>query len=218
MTTSAPDRAAARGGSFLVGPRRGPSAVFTPEQLSEEHRAIGEAVRLRRDAGRPAARRPSRAGTTRPTASCSRGSAPTATWASRCRRPTAAPGSTGSEPRRDRGDRSRPRLFAVTYLAHTGIGTLPLVFFGTEAQKRRYLPGLAAGTRGRRLLPHRARPPAPTRWACARGRLACPTAAGTSTAPSSSSPTPASPTCSRSTPRSTARHSAPSWSSATRPA
>jgi alkylation response protein AidB-like acyl-CoA dehydrogenase len=35
---------------------------------------------------------------------------------------------------------------AVTYAAHTGIGTLPTVFFGTDDQKRRYLPGLAAGT------------------------------------------------------------------------
>jgi len=36
--------------------------------------------------------------------------------------------------------------FAVTFSAHTGIGTLPLVFFGTDEQRRRYLPGLAAGT------------------------------------------------------------------------
>jgi alkylation response protein AidB-like acyl-CoA dehydrogenase len=36
--------------------------------------------------------------------------------------------------------------FAVTYSAHTGIGTLPLVFFGTDEQRNRYLPGLAAGT------------------------------------------------------------------------
>jgi alkylation response protein AidB-like acyl-CoA dehydrogenase len=35
--------------------------------------------------------------------------------------------------------------FGVTYSAHTGIGTLPIVFFGTEVQKRRYLPGLATG-------------------------------------------------------------------------
>jgi alkylation response protein AidB-like acyl-CoA dehydrogenase len=35
---------------------------------------------------------------------------------------------------------------SVTYGAHTGIGTLPLVFFGTEEQRRRYLPGLVAGT------------------------------------------------------------------------
>jgi alkylation response protein AidB-like acyl-CoA dehydrogenase len=36
--------------------------------------------------------------------------------------------------------------FAVTAMAHTGIGTLPLVFFGTDEQRARYLPGLAAGT------------------------------------------------------------------------
>ncbi len=30
--------------------------------------------------------------------------------------------------------------FSTTYGAHAGIGTLPLVFFGTEEQKRKYLP------------------------------------------------------------------------------
>jgi alkylation response protein AidB-like acyl-CoA dehydrogenase len=33
--------------------------------------------------------------------------------------------------------------FAVTHGAHAGIGTLPIVFFGTEAQKQKYLPKLA---------------------------------------------------------------------------
>ena len=37
--------------------------------------------------------------------------------------------------------------FAVCFGAHTGIGTLPIVYFGTEAQKQRYLPGLASGER-----------------------------------------------------------------------
>ncbi|HZR10759.1 MAG TPA: acyl-CoA dehydrogenase family protein, partial [Myxococcales bacterium] len=35
--------------------------------------------------------------------------------------------------------------FSVSYGGHVGIGTLPIVFFGTEAQKRKYLPGLATG-------------------------------------------------------------------------
>ncbi len=35
---------------------------------------------------------------------------------------------------------------AVTYGAHVGIGTLPLVFFGTDEQRRRWLPGLADGS------------------------------------------------------------------------
>jgi alkylation response protein AidB-like acyl-CoA dehydrogenase len=35
--------------------------------------------------------------------------------------------------------------FATTWGGHTGIGTLPLVYFGTEEQKKKYLPQLAAG-------------------------------------------------------------------------
>src|SRR6476659_2731822 len=35
--------------------------------------------------------------------------------------------------------------FATTWGAHSGIGTLPIVYFGTEEQKKKYLPRLAAG-------------------------------------------------------------------------
>ncbi len=35
--------------------------------------------------------------------------------------------------------------FTVTFSAHTGIGTLPIVYFGNEEQKKKYLPGLASG-------------------------------------------------------------------------
>ncbi|WP_411026051.1 acyl-CoA dehydrogenase family protein, partial [Salmonella sp. s55055] len=35
--------------------------------------------------------------------------------------------------------------FSVTYGAHTSIGTLPLVYFGTPEQKAKYLPKLASG-------------------------------------------------------------------------
>jgi alkylation response protein AidB-like acyl-CoA dehydrogenase len=35
--------------------------------------------------------------------------------------------------------------FAVSFSAHTGIGTLPIVFFGNEEQKKRYLPKLSSG-------------------------------------------------------------------------
>ena len=35
--------------------------------------------------------------------------------------------------------------FGVSYSAHTGIGILPIATFGTEAQKRKYLPRLATG-------------------------------------------------------------------------
>jgi alkylation response protein AidB-like acyl-CoA dehydrogenase len=35
--------------------------------------------------------------------------------------------------------------FSVTYNAHTGIGMLPLLYFGTEDQKQKFLPGLVSG-------------------------------------------------------------------------
>lgn len=35
--------------------------------------------------------------------------------------------------------------FSVAYGAHTGIGTLPLLYYGNEAQKAKYIPKLASG-------------------------------------------------------------------------
>ena len=41
----------------------------------------------------------------------------------------------------------RYESFSVTYGAHSGIGSLPLVFFGTDEQKQKYLPTMATGER-----------------------------------------------------------------------
>ena len=38
--------------------------------------------------------------------------------------------------------------FSVTHAAHTGIATLPIIFYGNKAQKEKYLPGLAEGEIG----------------------------------------------------------------------
>lgn len=35
--------------------------------------------------------------------------------------------------------------FMVSFMCHTGIGTLPILYYGTEAQKQKYLPKLATG-------------------------------------------------------------------------
>ncbi len=40
---------------------------------------------------------------------------------------------------------SLARSFALSYGAHVGIGSLPIVFFGNEEQKKKYLPDLATG-------------------------------------------------------------------------
>jgi alkylation response protein AidB-like acyl-CoA dehydrogenase len=145
MTTQTRDRAAAPGGSFMTGPAEAGS-VFTPEQLSDEHRAIRDAIGAfiekevapRRDAveGRDYA-----------------------THRALLER-LGADGFLGVDVPEAHGGAGLDRIsslvvneaiatagsFAVTYAAHSGIGTLPTVFFGTDAQKERYLPGLAAGT------------------------------------------------------------------------
>ncbi len=35
--------------------------------------------------------------------------------------------------------------FSVSFIAHTGIGSMPILYFGTEEQRRKYLPKLASG-------------------------------------------------------------------------
>ncbi|HCN57236.1 MULTISPECIES: acyl-CoA dehydrogenase family protein [Exiguobacterium] len=40
---------------------------------------------------------------------------------------------------------ARGRSFALSYGAHVGIGSLPIVFFGNEEQKHKYLPKLSSG-------------------------------------------------------------------------
>ncbi|HIP37719.1 MAG TPA: acyl-CoA dehydrogenase [Crocinitomix sp.] len=39
----------------------------------------------------------------------------------------------------------RGHSFSVAYGAHTGIGTLPILYYGNEAQKQKYIPKLATG-------------------------------------------------------------------------
>ncbi len=39
----------------------------------------------------------------------------------------------------------KAQSFGVTIAAHTGIGTLPILYFGTEEQKKKYLPKLVTG-------------------------------------------------------------------------
>jgi alkylation response protein AidB-like acyl-CoA dehydrogenase len=39
----------------------------------------------------------------------------------------------------------RGHSFSVAYGAHTGIGTLPILYYGNDAQKQKYIPKLASG-------------------------------------------------------------------------
>ena len=106
---------------------------------------------------------------------------------------------------------SRYASFGATFGAQANLTILPIYMFGTEAQKRKYLPGLIAGEIvGAYCLSESA--PAPMRSAPRPGPSGNRTAASSCPARRCGSPTAASPTSSSSSPRLMARRSPPSLS------
>jgi alkylation response protein AidB-like acyl-CoA dehydrogenase len=141
-TTAVSPIVAARGGSFLIETRT-PAEVFTPEDLNEEQRQMAATVaQFARDEVQPAtadidAKKP--------------GVLPGLL------RKAAELGFTSVDIPEEYGglgmDKTTSAIiadhlsvqasFSTAFGAHTGIGTLPLVWYGTEEQKKRYLPKLA---------------------------------------------------------------------------
>ena len=117
---------------------------------------------------------------------------------------------------------ARDGSYAAWHGAHAGIGTLPLLLFGTEEQKQKYLPKLSTAEMVGAYCLTEPRP-VPTRWPPTPAPTSAPTAPTTSsTARRCGSPMAARPTFTPSSPRSSipmaARSSPPSWSSAHFPA
>jgi alkylation response protein AidB-like acyl-CoA dehydrogenase len=134
---------AAAGGSFLLEDRA-PEEVFTPEDFSPEQRQIAEtAARFAREQIQPAA-----AQIEAKDQGVMRG----------LLKQAAELGFTAVDvPEEYDGlglDKTTSALvadyisvnasFSTAFGAHAGIGTLPLIWYGTEAQKQRYLPRLAS--------------------------------------------------------------------------
>jgi alkylation response protein AidB-like acyl-CoA dehydrogenase len=133
---------AIKGGSFLIEERQ-PSDIFTPEDLSQEHLAIA------RTADEFWAKEVA------PNLDAIQHQQPCA--AVSALRKSAELGLTAIAIPEQYGGLeldlasamiaaehlARDGSYAAWHGAHTGIGTLPLVFFGTEEQKRKYLPKLA---------------------------------------------------------------------------
>ncbi len=143
-TTQSPPIAAAKGGSFLIE-SRSPGEVFTPEDLSPEQRQIAAtAAQFARDEIEPAADaiEAKEAGVMRTLLAKAAGL-----------------GFTSVEIPEEYGGMGMDKIsstvvtdhiavlasFSTAFGAQTGIGILPLVWYGTEEQKRRYLPRLASG-------------------------------------------------------------------------
>ncbi|MGC8633073.1 MAG: acyl-CoA dehydrogenase family protein [Candidatus Limnocylindrales bacterium] len=144
-TPAAASRPATPGGAFVVR-AAGPEDVFTPERLDETQRAIRDAV-LEFVARSVEPRREAveaRDYATHRALMAELGEqgylgidVPEAYGGAGLDKVTSL---LVSEALADAGG------LAVTYGAHVGIGTLPLVFFGTDEQRRRWLPQLASGS------------------------------------------------------------------------
>ena len=133
-----------RGGSFLTEERR-PQEVFTPEDLSDEHRQIAKtAAEFTANEVAPAA---------------AEIEAKNFTVIRGLLRKAGELGLMAVDVPEAYGGLEMDKVtsavisesvvklasFAVAFSAHAGIGTLPLVWYGTPEQKRKYLPKLATG-------------------------------------------------------------------------
>jgi len=135
---------AAKGGSFLLEERQ-PEEVFTPEDLSDEHRQIAKtAAEFTLKEVMPVADE-IEAKNFELTRSLLRKTGELGLLAVDV--PEAYGGLEMDKVTSAIVAESMTMLasFSVAFSAHVGIGTLPIVWYGTEAQKRKYLPKLATG-------------------------------------------------------------------------
>ena len=144
MATTATPKLTAPGGSFLLDSRH-PEEVFTPEDFSEQHRLIAQtAEEFAQNEILPNIEKMEHKDF-----SVSRGLLKKAgeLGLSAVEIPEAYGGlEMDKVTAAVIADRvAKYAGFATTWGAHTGIGTLPLVYFGNEAQKKKYLPQLGAG-------------------------------------------------------------------------
>src|ERR1700760_1166969 len=127
MATTAVPKTKISGGSFLLE-NRSPEEVFTPEDFSEQHQLIGQTAEdfsVTRDLLRKAGE-----------LGLSSVEIPESYGGLEMDKVTAAVIADHI---------AKYAGFATTWGGHTGIGTLPIVYFGTEEQKKKYLPRLGSG-------------------------------------------------------------------------
>src|SRR6478736_4033313 len=143
-TTAVSPVVAARGGSFLIDTRT-PAEVFTPEDLNEEQRQMAATVaQFARDevltaSGDIDAKKPGvLVGLLRKAAELGFASVDI----------PEEYGGLGMDKTTSTiitDHLSVNASFSTAFGAHIGIATLPLVWYGSEEQKQRYLPNLASG-------------------------------------------------------------------------
>src|SRR4051794_5632834 len=133
-----------KGGSFLTE-ERDPQDVFTPEDLSQEHRQIAKtAIDFTQNEVMPAAAE-IEAKNFAVTRALLRKAGELGLMSVDI--PEAYGGLEMDKVTSALVAESISKLasFSVAFSAHVGIGTLPIVWYGTEEQKRKYLPKLGSG-------------------------------------------------------------------------
>jgi alkylation response protein AidB-like acyl-CoA dehydrogenase len=134
----------AKGGSFLTEERE-PQDVFTPEDFSDEHRQIAKTtVEFTTNEVMPAANEIEAKNFTVTRALLRKAGelglmavdVPEAYGGLGMDKVTSAVIAEAM---------SQLASFSVAFSAHVGIGTLPIVWYGTDAQKKKYLPKLSTG-------------------------------------------------------------------------
>ncbi|HEX6988718.1 MAG TPA: acyl-CoA dehydrogenase family protein, partial [Bacillota bacterium] len=134
------------GGGFLLGPADD-EAIFTPEQLDEETRQIGAlAAEFTRDQVLPRLEELER-GEHEHSVALLKAAGELGLLAGDIPERYGGLGLSKATTTYIAEKSAVASSFAITLGAHTGIGTLPIVFFGTPEQKERYLPSLATGER-----------------------------------------------------------------------
>ena len=134
----------AKGGSFLIEERR-PEDVFTPEDFTEEHRQIAKTtVDFTTNEVMPQAAE-IEAKNFKVTRALLEKAGELGLMGADI--PEAYGGMEMDKVTSALIAESMSQLasFSVAFSAHTGIGTLPIVWYGTPAQKQKYLPKLATG-------------------------------------------------------------------------
>jgi butyryl-CoA dehydrogenase len=132
------------GGSFLIEERQ-PQDVFTPEDFSEEHRQIAKtAVEFIAHEVVPAAADIEAKNFT-VTKGLLRKAGELGLMAVDVPEAYGGLGMDKVTSALVAESMSQLASFSVAFTAHVGIGTLPIVWYGTDAQKQKYLPKLATG-------------------------------------------------------------------------
>ncbi len=133
------------GGSFLLETRR-PDEVFTPEDFTEQHRLIGQtAEEFAVNEILPNAEKIEHKDFSITRDLLKKAGELGLSCCGNSRRPTEALRWIRSPPLSSRTTSQNMPASPRLGVRHSGIGMLPIVYFGTEEQKKKYLPRLAAG-------------------------------------------------------------------------